>query len=979
MGNGTNMAATRNEPQQRHGLTPERWQRIKSVLSAALEMDAGERSAYLDSACGDDELMRSEVESLLNAESEFSDDLRLLDLGLPRIGLEAGTKLGDCKIEAPLGSGAMGEVYCARDLRLGRKVAIKVLPGLLSSNPNRLWRFEQEARVAATLSHPNIVSVYQMGTHDGAPYLVSELLEGETLRSVVKRGPLPLECAVDYASQVCRGLAAAQRKGVVHRDLKPENLFVTTEGTIKILDFGLAKLKHRDLAAQNDVHPMGVTETQAGTVLGTAGYMSPEQVRGEDTDHRSDLFSFGAILFEMLTGTRAFHGESFDDVARAILNETPPDREFKEWQVPEALASLTLRCLARDPSQRYQSADDILAELESISRMMDSTGENSPLKASRRRFGKVIWGGIVFAVLAGGSSWFFTHNSARQNGESSGYLDQGSDEVLSPLMTLSGEQHQPSFSPDGKRVAFVWIAPEAKNSGIYQIQVDGQNLQRLTTSLGDYSPTWSPDGSQLAFLHDSQDQFSVHIVPSRGGGERKLYIGRRSQVNKLYPRSSGLSFSRDGRWLAFSGTDNGQEDSIKLLSLEDSSVRALTSHPPGLEDHYPALSPVGDELAFVRSSGPVYVDELYVTSLKDGETRKLTSDHGRIFGPPAFTADGREIVFSSNRAGIESLWRIPVGGGIPRPVSRSGPGAWNPSISRNGRYLAYELSDDEQNIWRLGLQDETHAQGSPQLWIPSGRAFNMLPQFSPDGNKIAFQSSRTGYSEIWICNADGSNLIQVTNNRTLTGSPHWSPDGRYLAFDSRPGAHSEVDIIDVPGGQTRTVARFPDAESVIPSWSHDGKWIYFSSNHGGKTFHIWKVGIENGATATDAPAQISKSIGLAALESRDGRSVLFADPSNPGIWTVPRDGGTESLLWKGPGPDLWSNWVPAKDGLYFFSPNRPGSDIEFLNFTTGQVSHLAKLDKPSFYGLALSPDGRSLLYSQQDRNDHQILLLKDFH
>jgi dipeptidyl aminopeptidase/acylaminoacyl peptidase len=309
----------------------------------------------------------------------------------------------------------------------------------------------------------------------------------------------------------------------------------------------------------------------------------------------------------------------------------------------------------------------------------------------------------------------------------------------------------------------------------------------------------------------------------------------------------------------------------------------------------------------------------------------------------------------------------------------SGPGAQNPTISQKGEHLAYEINDEEQNIWRLRLRDETHVQGVPEILVSSARTYNLLPQFSPDGSRIAFQSNRSGYAEIWMCDADGSNPVQVTDGRTLTGSPRWSPDGYYLAFDSRPGLHSEIDVVEVPNGSPHTIARFPDAESVIPSWSRDGKWIFFSSNQGGKDFHPWKVGVINGVAASGEPLQISKAVGFNAMESIDGRSVLFANPPNPGIWSVSPEGGQERIVWNGPGPDLWSNWVPTKNGIYLLSPGDLGPEIEFFNFATRQVTHLARLDRPSFYGLALSPDQRSLIYSQQDRNDHQILLVKNFH
>ena len=284
-------------------MKPEQWQQAREVLADALELQPKDRSAFLDRVCSSDHSLRREVERLLAANDEARSDF-LRSSGLC-IALVPGTKLGDYEIVKLLGSGGMGEVYRARDTRLARDVAIKVLPAFYSSDPDRLRRFEQEARAAAALNHSNILAVFQMGTYDGAPYLVSELLEGSTLREHLVRGPMPFRKAIDIGAQVARGLAAAHEKGIVHRDLKPENLFVTKDGRVKILDFGLAKLIQPSSSSSHSAL-MASTETEAGTVMGTVGYMAPEQVRGRTIDHRADVFAFGAILHEMLSGKRAF-------------------------------------------------------------------------------------------------------------------------------------------------------------------------------------------------------------------------------------------------------------------------------------------------------------------------------------------------------------------------------------------------------------------------------------------------------------------------------------------------------------------------------------------------------------------------------------------------------------------------------------------------------------------------------------------------
>jgi tetratricopeptide (TPR) repeat protein len=388
-------------------MTPERWQQIRDLLEKALELAPGERSAFLNRACSSDPSLRQEVETLLAS----SDDVRstfLLQFSGPRVTLAAGTKLGEYEVKSLLGAGGMGEVYRARDSRLGRDVAIKVLPSFVSSDPNRLRRFEQEARAAAALNHPNILAVFQMGTHGGAPYLVSELLEGETLREPIKRGRLAVRKAIDYGSQIARGLAAAHEKGIVHRDLKPENLFVTKDGRVKILDFGLAKLTQ----AQTDSgHDMPGEGTEPGAVMGTVGYMSPEQVRGQTTDHRTDIFSFGAILYEMLAGKRAFQKPTSADTMSAVLNEDPPEISQVAANIPPALQRVVHRCLEKIPDQRFQSASDLAFALDASSA---SGGSAYPAMAAKAAAGagkrwKAIVPAVAVVLALSVGGYFYSH------------------------------------------------------------------------------------------------------------------------------------------------------------------------------------------------------------------------------------------------------------------------------------------------------------------------------------------------------------------------------------------------------------------------------------------------------------------------------------------------------------------------------------------------------------------------------------------
>src|SRR5258708_7273286 len=384
-------------------MTPERWQQGREVLHQALELAPDRRPSFLEQACSTDHSLRRDVESLLESADGAHSDF-LPSSPVVRVTLAKGTRLGDYEVQSLLGMGGMGEVYRARDRRLDRDVAIKVLPSSLACDPGRMRRFEQEARAAAALNHPNILAVFQMGTYEGAPYLVSELLEGLTLREHVRRGPLPVRKAIDYAIQIAHGLAAAHDKGIVHRDLKPENLFVSKDGRIKILDFGLAKLTQPKVQSATITRTLN-QETEPGFIMGTVGYMSPEQVRGEAADHRTDFFAFGTILYEMLSGKRAFQGANSVEVMGLILKDDPPGLADITPSIPLVLQHIVQHCMEKNPEQRFHSASDLEFALAQLSTTSDTHpaahGVSRTRQARQARWARIALAVIGLALLAG--------------------------------------------------------------------------------------------------------------------------------------------------------------------------------------------------------------------------------------------------------------------------------------------------------------------------------------------------------------------------------------------------------------------------------------------------------------------------------------------------------------------------------------------------------------------------------------------------
>ncbi|HST13113.1 MAG TPA: winged helix-turn-helix domain-containing protein [Terriglobales bacterium] len=539
-----------------------------------------------------------------------------------------------------------------------------------------------------------------------------------------------------------------------------------------------------------------------------------------------------------------------------------------------------------------------------------------------------------------------------------------------PMAAVPGFEHDPAFSPDGNQVAFALDGEDG--GGIYTTIVGGEKTLRLTKG-NDYSPTWSPDGRRVAFYRDGDHGTAIYAVPALGGTEQRLYAGLSSAW------TTGLHWSPDGKALVF--TDSHGETNhtwISLLSLADSSTRKLTS-PAGSEiDYSPAFSPDGSTVAFVRGSLVGVVSDLYVVPAAGGVPKRLSFDNTWILGPPTWTPDGREIVFSSDRGGgLNCLWRVSSNGGPLRPVASVGVIAWSPSISPKGNQLVYQRMFFKDNLFRLNLRDETHPEGPPIL-VKSDKGFNWRPHFSPDGKRFTVESNGLGHSEIWACDSVGANCGQLTSLRGTAGAARWSPDGRYIAFEYRPKDRSEVYLLEVGGGAPRLLPTLPGANNGGPSWSRDGKWIYFYSDKTGEPFQLWKVSSEGGP-----PVQITKHGGVFAVESDDGRFLYFVKFDASGVWRIPLGGGQEERILPSAGGHEWFNWALTRNGIYFRDSNESKNHaligvLEFFDFATRKTTTVTATDQPGGVGLAVSPDGRSILYDDKGDAESTIMLVKNF-
>lgn len=926
----------------------ERWAQIEKLFHAALEKAPQDRAGFLHAACGSDATLLREVGALLDRDGGMDSLLEqpaLAHAGLLARELGIGTMMGPYRVVARLGAGGMGEVYRAHDPRMWRDVAIKVTDERFSD------RFAREVRMVAALNHPNVCQVHDVGPN----YLVMELCEGETLAARLKRGRLPMAETLRYAAQLADALSAAHSKGIVHRDLKPANIMLTSAG-VKVLDFGLAKLTAAPVGGGAPMDEPNA-DSQAGAIVGTAAYMSPEQAEGKPIDARSDVFSFGAVLYEMVTGRRAFPGDSKISTLSAVLTSEPvsPGAE-----VPHDLQKLISRCLRKDAVRRLQHMNDIKVVLEELQDEQGRTGNPQPAAAPARTARWRRWPAIAALLLVALTGAFVYFGFAPKP-----------DAALKVVRLTSypGVQSGPSFSPDGTQVAFAWNGEKQDNADIYVKLVSGGLPLRLTTDpIGEYNPAWSPEGSQIAFLRSG----FIFLISPLGGPERKLTKAMGS-----------LSWSPDGKSLAFSDRDSATSpQSIYLVSVATGERRKVTSPNTGVlgGDVHCAYSPDGRSLAVVRHLNGVAA--IYILPLANnapsGEPWRLTHDKRSVEGL-AWMPDGQEIVYSSNRGGRTALWRIPVS---PGAESRRVPGSEDgnlPAISRGpSPRLAFQRMVVRWNIWGADITSTGMLAGPPKRLIAS-TGVQSDPQFSPDGKRIAFTSNRSDERELWIAESTGANPVQLTafNGARVSGAPRWSPNGDQIVFDSTDGVSWDIFVIAAGGGAPRLLTN-GTARLIRPSWSRDGRWVYFASDVSGAARQIWKIPAEGGKAV-----QVTRGGGVEAFESHDGKTLYFAKGfGTPGIMSVPVNGGAESLVTDSAHPGHWA--VAEKGILYVDYSARVGNGpapLQFYHFETRRVTQLGLLDKIALNRLntlSVTRDGRHVIWCQLDSAESDLMLVENF-
>ena len=813
--------------------------------------------------------------------------------------LASGSRLGPYEVVAPLGAGGMGEVYRARDARLGRDVAVKVLPASFSNDADRLRRFEQEARAAGVLNHPNVTAVYDIGTIDGAPYVVSELLEGETLRSRLAGGALGPRRAIDYAIQIAHGLAAAHEKGIVHRDLKPENLFVTKDGRVKILDFGLAKLTQPEKAGPQTSLPTETAGTEPGVVMGTLGYMSPEQVRGRPADARSDIFSFGSILYEMLSGKKAFHADSAADTMSAILREDPPDLSSTNRLIAPALDRIVRHCLEKNPEARFHSAHDLAFDLDALSgsQVADTQAAVSPPRRPKITNALVAVAVIglllvvALAVLAGLRS---RREPAAHAMRFAIPIPPGTAYSRSPLSRAV------SISPDGTRLAIEAISKG--RSRLYLRPLDSDEAVELEGSLDATFPFWSPDSRFIAFFAEGK----LKKIPATGGHPEELCEAPFAIVG-TWNREGTILFSRLAPPGIYRVSDNGGK-----------AIRVTSPDPSQLEVNHlwPHFLPDGRRfLYFVNPPQTAEARELRLSSLDSKESRTVARLDSRAeYAAPGYLIFVREgdlfaQPFDDRKARLH---------GEPRLLAKAvhyhlGPSNAAFSVSEAG-ILVYETATPPSRL--VWLDREGREIG--QLGQPS--VMQGL-RISPEGGRVAVDIAdrRTGTSDIWLFELSRGVSTRLHFDPVDEILPVWSPDGSKLIYRSdRQGAPDIYEMaIGVPGSE-KPLLREPglqQAEDV----SRDGRFLVYLNEMQTTVWAIWLLPLQGDRKPLP---WLRTRFNLASPRfSPDGRWIAYeSDESGvPEIYMALTEGGGEKRRIS-PAGGRRPRWRRDGKELYYIAP-----------------------------------------------------------
>jgi serine/threonine protein kinase/WD40 repeat protein len=879
--------------------------------------------------------------------------------------LSVGARVGRFEVIGPVGAGGMGDVYRARDPQLHRDVAIKILPAPFSTDRDRQRRFEREARAAASLNHPNIVAVYDAGVHEGIAFIVTELLEGSTLRQRLNGRPLPPGEAIEYTIQIANGLAAGHERGIVHRDIKPDNLFLTRDGRIKILDFGLAKIIDPS-SADDGTATVTLDGSAVAPVVGTAAYMSPEQARGLRTDHRSDIFSVGVVLYEMLVGFAPFRRNTTAETLGAILHDDPAQL-VAVAHVDASLERIVRHCLEKSPDERFQNVRDLIFDLEALSR---GAGIEEPRPVRTRTLTRVTLRALLLLAMAAAALVGYL---AGQGVRRTAATPLTITPTIQRLTELSGIEEFPAISPDHRQVAFTGSV-NGRRQILVRLLAGGSPVQVTNDSFDHEFPRWSPDGNSLVYFSPpaaDETQGAIWSIPALGGSRRKV-------IDSI----GDADVSRTGRLASFRLLDGSVE--LVTSSLDGTDVKAITRLVADYHLH-PRWSPDGRWIAFQKGDGLRF--DIFVVPYIGGEPRKLTDERNIIKGL-AWLPDSSGIVFGSSRGSTVpylpplALWQVRLDGQGLRQLTPVDTWYEQPDAHGSGTLSAARMRM-RFDIWKFPFErtPTESTRRAEQVTRQTGQV--LTPTGAPDGDEIAFLSDSGGHGNLWVISTRDGQIRQITfedDPAVTIGVPVWSPDGRTIAFVSSKG-HTGFDfgiwLVNRDGANPRRLAD----RGLGMAWSRDSQWIYYSESSAGP---LYKISSSGGPPIKVRSEPTRNVIGLfdATLYYMVERPLLDGRPEVEIRAATPEDGPSRPVArvpasrvpsWQIINPTL------SPDGEWLAMPLTDGftTNIWALSTATGAWRQVTDFgERATFIArrVSWSSDGRFILAAVGE-GDSDIVLL----
>jgi serine/threonine protein kinase/Tol biopolymer transport system component len=991
----------------------ERWQQIDQIFEAALARPAPERAEFLDDACAGDANLRAEVESLILHEraDDFLEEPAVQDA--TRVLAEnsrsslIGQTIGSYQILESLGAGGMGEVYLALHVRTNRKVALKLLHATFMKDEHRVQRFQQEARTLLALNHPNIVTVYDIEQAGDAQLIAAEVVDGETLRQRLARAPLKMAEALEIAIQVAGALAAAHHAGIIHRDIKPENIMLRSDGFVKVLDFGLAKLTEPDESdgapVSSQLSTRAMIKTDAGMVMGTANYMSPEQARGLEVDARTDIFSFGVVFYEMLTGNMPFAGETKTDVMAAILQNEPPPLARYWPEAPEALEWIVTKALTKEIDERYQTAKDVLTDLKRFKRRSDyqveaarlsstasgdsasvassneepaqqtatqpliSTAEGSRTMSSaeyvvseiKRHKRIVIFAVVAIAIVS--AALLFGLRYLRPATVPSGPMPFGQTKVTK--LTSTGTASQAAISPDGKYVVHVSGGAGKQNLLLRHIAT-GSDKEIVPTNGSDFSwVTFSRDGSYVLYSRVEAGIYPLFQVPVLGGTPQKLIA---DDVD------TRVTFSPDGKRFAFMrGQPQKGETNLLIANADGTNEQLLRSYKVSdISGPWPSpsWSPDGANIAFAHRTGEARKTDVVTVSVTDGKETQITSQQWPNIVSLSWLADGEGLVITAGEPEatyLHQIWFVSYPSGEARKITNDVNNYVGLSLTADSSAVVTVQTEQAPSIWVAPNGDAARAT---QVTSSRGDGSGGVA-FTPD-SKIVYTSNTHNARELLLVNADGSGQKKIMTDAKAVPGLSVSPDGRYIVFVTTRGGASNIWRMDIDGGNPKQLTT--GTRDQNPSISPDSRWVFYTANESEKQ-RIRKVSIDGGDSV-----QLTDYSAASPMVSPDAKHIAcgFIDEEKKrwSIAIIPIEGGPPIKVFEISPLQSKFQWNATGDALLYSLTRDGAGNIWSQPIDGAPAKQLTSFKSDQIFRFNWSSDGKQLVMARGPLNSDVVLI-----